>query len=143
MSTEANKEIVQNYFEQVWNNGRFDYLDECLAEDVVEHGAPQIPGLNGRDALKAIIGGARGSLPDINITLHDLIAESDKVVTRYTMTATHQNEFMGAPPTGKQISVSGVAVYRLANGQFAEIWNFLDTLGMMQQLGVIPTPQAA
>lgn len=143
MSTEANKTIVQNYFEQVWNNGRLDYLDDCLAEDVVEHPAQQIPGLNGRDSLKAIIGGARGSLPDIEITLHDSIAEGSKVVSRYTMTATHQNEFMGAPPTGKHLTVTGAAIYRLAGGRIVEIWNFIDTLGLMQQLGVVPTPEAA
>ena len=143
MSTEANKTIVQNYFEQVWNNGRLDYLDHCLAEDAVEHPEQQIPGLNGRDSLKAIIGGARESLPDVEITLHDLIAEGSKVVTRYTMTATHQNAFMGAPATGKQLAVTGAAIYRLADGKIVEIWNFLDTLGLMQQLGLIPTPEAA
>lgn len=143
MSTEVNKAIVQGYFEEAWNNGTLDHLDQCLAMDVVEHGAPQIPGLNGRDALKVIIGGARASLPDIEIALHDLIAEGDKVVTRYTMMATHQNEFMGAPPTGRQLMVEGAAIYRLADGEIVEIWNFLDSLSLMQQLGVVPTPEAA
>ncbi len=143
MSTEVNKMIVQNYFEQVWNNGRLDYLDECLAEDVVEYPEQQIPGLNGRDSLKASIGGARESLPDIEITLRDLIAEGTKVATRYTMTATHQNEFMGVPATGKQLTVKGAAIYHLAGGKIFEIWNFLDTLGLLQQLGLVPTPEVA
>ena len=143
MSTESNKASVQGYFEQVWNNGRLDFLDECLAEDVVEHPEQPIPGLNGRYALKAIIGGVRGSLPDVEIVLHDLFAEGSKVGTRYTMTATHQNEFMGAPPTSKQLEVTGAAIFLLAGGKIVEIWNFLDTLGLMQQLGLIPTPEAA
>jgi len=143
MSTESNKTIVTDYFEKVWNNGRLDFLDECLAADVVEHPEQQIPGMNGRDSLRVIIGGARESLPDIKITLHDVIAEGDKAVVRYTMTATHQNEFMGAPPTGKKLAIPGTAIYRLAGGKIMEIWNFPDTLGMMQQLGLIPTPEAA
>ena len=64
-------------------------------------------------------------------------------MSTYTMTATHQNEFMGVPATGKQIAVTGAAIYRLANGKIVEIWNFLDTLALMQQLGLIPTPEAA
>jgi steroid delta-isomerase-like uncharacterized protein len=143
MSTEANKAIVQDYYDHVWNNGRLEYLDELLAEEVVEHPAQQIPGLNGRDSLKAIIGGARGSLPDMEITVHDLVAEGSKVVTRYSMTATHRHEFMGAPATGKQLATTGVAIFRLTGGRIVEIWNFLDTLGLMQQLGLIATPEAA
>lgn len=143
MSAESNKAVVHGYFEQVWNNGRLDHLEECLTGDVFEHNAPQIPGLSGRDALKAIIGGARASLPDAQITVHDVIAEGDRVVARYTMKATHQHEFMGVPATGKQLTLTGVAVYRLSGGQIAEIWNFADNLALMQQLGLVPAPAAA
>ena len=143
MSTETNKAIVSRYIEQVWNKGRLDLTEEFFVEDVFEHGAPQIPGLNGRDSLKTIIGGARTSFPDVNLALHDVIAEGDKVVTRWTMQATHQGEFMGIPATGNQITTSGGTIYRLDNARIVEIWNFADNLSMMQQLGVVPTPGAA
>ena len=143
MSTETNKAIVSRYVEQVWNKGRLDLIGEFFAENVFEHGAPQIPGLNGRDSLKTIIGGARTSFPDVKLALHDVIAEDDKVVTHWTMTATHQGEFMGIPATGKQIMNTGVTIYRLDNARIVEIWNFADNLSMMQQLGVVPMPGAA
>ena len=143
MSTATNKAIVSRYNEQMWNQGRLDLADEFLAEDVVEHGAPQIPGMNGRDSLKAIIGGMRKSLPDIQVTIHEVIAEDDKVVTYWTMKATHQGELMGVPPTGKQLTNVGVGIYRLANARIVEIRVFADNLGFMQQLGVVPTPEAA
>lgn len=143
MSTATNKAIVSRYMEQVWNNGRLDLIEEFLAKDVVEHGVPQIQGLNGRDSLKAIIGGVRNALPDVQLTLHEVIAEGDKVVTHWTMKATHQGELMGVPATGKQLTNTGTTIYQLAGARIVEIRNFADNLGLMQQLGVIPTPEAA
>lgn len=142
MSSETNKAIVQRYYDQIWNNGRLDLVEEFIAEDFSEDNGPSIPGLNGRDALKAVIGGIRASLPDLQIALHDVVAEGNKVVTRTTFTATHQGELMGIPATGKQLEVSGAAIFRLENARIAELWNFLDNLSMMQQLGVVPTPEA-
>ena len=143
MSSETNKAIVQRYYDQVWNNGRLDLVEEYIAEDFHEDNGPNIPGLNGRDALKAIIGGIRASLPDFQITLHDVVAEGDKVVTRSTFTATHQGELFGVPATGKQLSVSGSAIFCLENARIVQLWNFNDNLSMMQQLGVVPMPEAA
>jgi steroid delta-isomerase-like uncharacterized protein len=143
MSTERNKAVVRDYLLEVWGNGRLELLDDIMLEDAVEGALPQIPGLNGRETIKAIIGGARSALPDVTFTIHDLIAERDRVTARLTFTATHQGEFMGAPPSGRRIKVDGAAIYRLSGGRIAEIWNFTDMLGMMQQLGLIPVPEAA
>jgi steroid delta-isomerase-like uncharacterized protein len=143
MSSETNKAIVQRYYDQIWNNGRLDLVEEFIAEDFSEDNGPNIPGLNGRDALKVVIGGIRASMPDLQITLHDVVAEGNKVVTRYSFAATHQGELMGIPATGNQLAVSGAAIFRLANARIEELWNFLDNLGMMQQLGVVPTPETA
>lgn len=143
MSSETNKAIVQRYYDQIWNNGRLDLVEEFISEDFHEDNGPNIPGLNGRDALKAIIGGIRASLPDLQITLHDVVAEGNKVVTRSSFTATHQGELLGVPPTGNQLSVSGAAIFCLENARIVELWNFNDNLSMMQQLGVVPTPDAA
>jgi steroid delta-isomerase-like uncharacterized protein len=74
--------------------------------------------------------------------IEDVVAEGDRVVIRTTLKATHQGEFQGLPATGKTISVPGITIYRMDNGKIAEAWLVSDNLGMMQQLGVIPTPQA-
>lgn len=143
MSTETNKAIVSRYIEQVWNNGRLDLIEEFFDEDIVEHGIPSLPGMNRRESLKAVLGVGRNALPDIKLTLQDVIAEGDKVVARWTMKATHEGELMGVPATGKQLTQSGAAIYRLSNARIVELWNFPDNLGLMQQLGIVPTPEAA
>lgn len=143
MSTATNRATVSRYMEQVWNNGRLDLTEEFLSEDVVDHGVPQIQGLNGRDSLTTIIGGIRKSLPDVQLTLHEVIAEGDKVVTHWSMKATHQGELMGVPATGKQLTNAGITIYRLAGARIVEMRSFADNVGLMQQLGVIPMPEAA
>ena len=82
----------------------------------------------------------RSAFPDMQLTIEDQIAEGDKVVTRWTARGTHQGELMGIPPTGKQATVTGITVGRVANGKFVESWSNFDALGMMQQLGVVPVP---
>jgi steroid delta-isomerase-like uncharacterized protein len=143
MSADTNKAIVKRYFEEVWNHGRLELVEEFFAEEVVEHSVPRIPGLSARDSMKAIIGGARETLANIQITVHDAIAEGDTVAARWSYQATHQGEFMGVPSTGKTLTTSGAAIYRLAGAQIVEIWNFPDNVSIMQQLGLLPIPEAA
>jgi predicted ester cyclase len=80
----------------------------------------------------------RTGFPDIKVTVEDLVAEGEKVVARWTWRGTNQGEFQGMSPTGKQVTGSGISIHRFANGKFAEAWVNFDTLGMLQQLGVIP-----
>jgi steroid delta-isomerase-like uncharacterized protein len=80
----------------------------------------------------------RSALPDLKMVVEDMIAEGDKVVLRYTLEGTHEGELFGIPPTGKQLSVKGIAVERVSDGKIREHWRVTDELGMMQQLGVIP-----
>lgn len=82
----------------------------------------------------------RTAFPDLYGTIEDLIAEGDKVVTRITYRGTHQGEFMGIPPTGRPVTMTFTGINRIAGGKIAEGWVNFDALGMMQQLGVIPTP---
>ncbi len=142
MSTSTHKAIVRRFVDQVWNQGRLDLLEEFFAPDVILHGAPPAAELSGRGPLEAALGQALKVAPDIRLTLHDVIAEGSKVVTRWSMTATHRGEWMGIPATGKQLTQSGAAIYRLADARIAEIWDFPDNLGLMQQLGLVPAPDA-
>jgi predicted ester cyclase len=81
------------------------------------------------------------AFPDLNITIEDQIAEGDKVVTRWVGRGTQQGELQGIPPTGKQATTSGIAIDRIVSGKLVETWDQFDALGMMQQLGVVPTPE--
>ena len=81
--------------------------------------------------------------PDLHITVEDQVAEGDKVVTRYTTRGTHQGPFMGIPPTGKHVTVTGIVITRFANCKEVEEWANADWLGLLQQLGVVPTPGQA
>jgi predicted ester cyclase len=76
--------------------------------------------------------------PDLQTTVEDLVAEGEKVVGRWAGRATHSGPFMNIPPTGKQVTVAGIAIVRLEGGKIVEEWVNFDALGMMQQLGVIP-----
>ena len=83
------------------------------------------------------------AFPDQQWTIHDLVAEGDRVAARFTMRATHTGEFQGIPATGRSISVWAFTIYRIADGKIAEEWAEFDAMGMMQQLGVIPAPDQA
>jgi len=142
MSTETNKAICRRMLDQLWNEQRLDLVQEFFTEDQVHHiaGSPPIP--PGLESIKEVLTMSYAAFPDLQLTVDDEIAEGDKVVFRWTMTATHQGEFMGIPATGKQITRSGSAIYRLDNAKIAELWFFADNLDFMQQLGAIPTPEA-
>jgi predicted ester cyclase len=81
-------------------------------------------------------------IPDLSAKLEDLVAEGDKVVVRFTAEGTHDGTLLGVPPTGKRMRISGISIYRLAEGKFVEHWEEGDRLGLLQQLGVIPAPAA-
>jgi steroid delta-isomerase-like uncharacterized protein len=136
--SEQNKAFDRRIFEAV-SNKNLDALNELLADDMVDHELP--PGLPpGRDGTKAFLGMFTSAFPDIEVTIEDQIAEGDKVVTRWTATGTHTGELMGIPATGKQVKMAGIDITRFSNGKNVEHWGQFDQMGLMQQLGVIPTP---
>jgi steroid delta-isomerase-like uncharacterized protein len=137
--SEENKAIVRGFGEQVWNEGQLDRFEEFIARDVVPHTGP---GVTDANSLKQGIARIRNAFPDIHIALDAALAEEDKVVARFTISGTHKEDFNGIPATGKQAVWSGITIYRLAGGKIVEFWTEVDTLGMMQQLGVIPAPGA-
>lgn len=114
-------------------------MDELFATNFVHHNPPPgvAPDLEG---YKQTVTMFRDPFPDIQYTLEDMIAEEDKVATRWTGRGTHKGEFMGVAPTGKQVTITGIQITRHVGGKIVEIWDEMDNLGMMQQLGVIPPP---
>jgi steroid delta-isomerase-like uncharacterized protein len=141
MSTETNKAIILRMVEQVWNKGRVDLVEEFFTEDCVHHIAGQ-PTQAGTDFVRQGVTGSRAGLPDFRLTVDELLGEGDRLAARWTTTGTHEGNYVGIPPTGKKVSHGGTTFYRLENGRIVELWFLADMLGVMQQLGVIPAPEA-
>jgi len=142
MSAEENRALVQRFYAEVWNKGNLDVVPDLLSSDFVDHAAPPgfPPGLEG---AKQVFMMYRGAFPDFRLSVEDVIAEGDKVVTRWVTQGTHQGELMGIPPTGKRATVTGIDMFRVAGGKIAEHWGEFDMLGLMQQLGIAPGPGQA
>ena len=139
MPEQDNIAVLGRFIEEVINQGNLDAANEIVEENFIE--LDPLPGQRqGREGLKEIIAMMRAAFPDIHWVADETIASGDKVVTRFTWTGTHRGPFLGIPATGKQVTVKGVVIDRLANGRMADSRILMDSLGMMQQLGVIPTP---
>jgi steroid delta-isomerase-like uncharacterized protein len=138
----TNKEVILAFLEDVLNQGRVARADDLVQENFVE--LDPLPGqAQGREGLKAIVLSLRVSFPDMHWTAKEMVAEGEKVVTRFVWTGTHRGPFLGIPATGRPVEVKGVVIDRLENGKMAESRILMDTLSLMQQLGVIPAPPAA
>ncbi len=134
MSTTANQQIIQRRVEEIWNQGKLATIDELIATDLISNGQPV-----GRGGFRQFVTAVRSAFPDIHFTVEDSLAEGDKVAIRYTGRGTHQGAFAGIPATGKQVQFSGIDIFRIANGQMAEEWLMYDQLGLLQQIGAMPT----
>jgi predicted ester cyclase len=125
MSVEENKALVRRIYEELWQEGNLDAIDKYYAADVVNHGAP--PDLPpGREGFKVYAGVLTSAFSDSDVTIEDQIAEGDRVVTRWS--------------SGKQVTVRGIGIERIADGKVAEAWGEFDAMGLMQQLGVLAPP---
>jgi steroid delta-isomerase-like uncharacterized protein len=137
MLTADNKNVIRRFVEEVLNEGRFERLEELVLEDFVE--LDPLPGQShGREGLREVIRQMRISFPDMYWVVDEMIGEADKVCTRFTWTGTQRGPFLGVPATGRHITVKGVVIDRLSAGKMADSRILMDTLGIMQQLGVVP-----
>src|SRR6266851_2369326 len=139
MSTEQNKQLVLHWREEIWNKRNLNIIDELHAPDYVGH-YRGVPGpIRGREALKQVFAAYLAAF-DIQVTPQFLIAEGDMVVVYDTNRVKHTGAFQGLPPTGKEVSATSTDIYRIVDGKIVEQWFEADYTGMMQQLGVLPTP---
>ena len=134
MSTEENKALVRRWVEEEKRRNLAGVLELC-APDYVLHSPFGDMDLAGLRQLETAFWTA---FPDCHATEDDMIAEGDKVVSRYTVRATHQGELMGIPATGKGVTYTGILISRFAGGKCVEDWEQADMLGLMQQLGALP-----
>jgi steroid delta-isomerase-like uncharacterized protein len=142
MSAEQNKAVVLRWYKDSFEKGNLALANEIFAPDYISHDASAPPGgwPRGPEGAKAIAATYHGAFPDLQFTIEEQIAEGDKVVTRWTARGTNKGELMGMPPTGKKATVTGIDISRVVNGKIAETWGNFDALGMLQQIGAIPTP---
>jgi predicted ester cyclase len=144
MSIEENKAIARRAYEafnEAFRTGNLNLLDAVIDANIVDHNPipGQEPGLEG---VKKAFSAFAAAFPNPHFTVEDMIAEGDKVASRVTLGATHQGEFQGIPPTGKQVMQTGIDILRIAGGMVVERWGEFDNLGLLQQLGAIPPPGA-
>jgi predicted ester cyclase len=128
MSAEVNKTLVRREQEELWNHtGNLDAAEELFAAGQAE-------------AAKQEAADFRRGFPDVISTIEDLIAEGDKVVARWRSRATHRGDYMGTPPTDKEVEFTGISFYRIEGNKITESWTVEDELGLMRQIGAIPEP---
>jgi len=136
--SEQNKAVVRRFFEEAWNKGNLAVLEETYAADVVSHNsAPGLPA--GIEGAKLFLGMYLAAFPDTQMEIEDQVAEGDKVVTRWAASGTHKGELMGIPASGKPVKVTGITIDRLESGKIVEEWGTFDQLGMLQQIGAVPS----
>lgn len=135
-------ELAHRWFEEVWNQGREEVIDELSSPDIVAYGLGEANNeVRSPVDFKVFWRNLRTALPDIHITIHDTIVQADKVVVRLSMVGTHQGLGLGVTPSGRRVAISGIVILKERGGLFVEAWNSWDQLGLLQQIGVITGDQ--
>lgn len=141
MSIESNKALVRRFYDQVLNGQCLEVIDELAVTSYNEH--DPLPGQRaGREGLKDRVSMlVEGLAP--TFTIEDIVVEGDRVVVRWTNSARHVGNFLGIPPTGRTCAIAGIDIYRLEDDRLAEHWHVIDQLAMLQQLGLLASPDSA
>jgi steroid delta-isomerase-like uncharacterized protein len=126
--SERNKELAGHFLHALWNHGDFERVDQMLADDYDGHSSTVIRGPEG---AMAFVPRLRSAFPDYQFTVQDQIAEGDKVATRWTIRGTQDGEFQGIPPSGEQVEMGGITIFRIADGKLIEGWTNEDVLGLL------------
>jgi prolycopene isomerase len=141
-----NERLVRAFFDEVWNKGNFDFIDEYYAPDFVLHALWQNTALGrdgdaqGGETAKQVIGRWRAAMPDLYMTVEECFEDGDVVVMRHRSGGTQEHEFMGIAPTHKFAEITGVTMTRVIDGIITDAWTCWDAVSMMQQLGLVPGP---
>lgn len=133
MTIEENKQLYRRFIQEVFNEGKVERAEAFLAPDYVLHDAPP-DAPTGAAAVVGVVRMFRAAFPDLVITLDALVAEGDVVCARATTRGTHRGAFMGNPPTGNTVSMTGLTMVRVSGGRIAESWVKNDTAGLLRQL---------
>jgi steroid delta-isomerase-like uncharacterized protein len=135
MAASENKARVRRFYEEAWDRGKLDVIDELFAEDYVRHDLRPAQALPGPDGMKRITADFRAAFPDLHFDVEIVIAEDEFVAARWTAMGTHTGRWGTVEPTGRTARFSGVNIFRFENGKVSELWNHRDDLGLMEQVG--------
>ena len=135
----ANIAIVRKFFEVGPSKGDLAAADALLHPGFSLHTPLPTPG-PGIEAMNNVIVTCRAAFHGLNVTIEDIMADEDKVTARFTARGIHKGEFMGLPPTGKAITMTGIEIFRIKEGKIAELWGEANLMGLLQQLGILPGP---
>jgi len=138
MSLQENKATVRRFVEVVQNGHDLEALDEFLSPDIVDHSGMSDP--SDLEGIKALFAGMQAAFPDYHFTIHQQMAEGDKVMTHKTFHGTHLGPFMGLPATGKEASFDLIDIFTVDDGKFTGHWAVGNQLTLLQGLGLVPAP---
>ncbi|MGK5631126.1 ester cyclase [Streptomyces sp. URMC 123] len=139
MMTTPNKATARRFFDEAFSGGRLEVIDELFTADYRDHDpANGDRQTRGAEALRQEVAENREAF-DLTFVVEDQIAEGDEVLTRWSCTGTHRGEFLGVPPTGAEVSITGMTLFRFRDGRIEEGWFNWDTLGLFQQIGAVET----
>ena len=134
----TNRELILRVHEEIWTRGNADAIESLYAPGFVAH-YPGPLGWSGIEGTREAFRVLRSAFPDWTETVEDIVAEGDRVVTRFRSSGTHRGEFLGIAPTGKTVEMTEMALFRIENGKVAEQWGNHDLLGLLTQLGAVPS----
>ncbi len=136
--SQENLAVVRRAIEEVWNRGKYESLTELAADDIVIHATPN--DIHGHEGIRQYHDSLRQAFPDMHFRIEDQLVDGDRIATRWSAMGTHNGAFQGLPATGKKVRMTGIEIYRFANGKVVECWPEANELGLLQQLGLLPTP---
>lgn len=134
-----NKALIRRWFEEVWNKGREEAIDEMFAEDGIAHGLSDETGepLSGPTGFKPFFRMFRDAFPDIQVVVEDTVTEGDKVAARCSVRGKHQSDSLGFAATNQPTEFTGITIVRVRDGKIVEAWNNFDFMTMRRQLGAL------
>jgi steroid delta-isomerase-like uncharacterized protein len=136
----SNKTLARTWFEDVFSGGKLELVETLIAPEYLNHD-PNVPGgaWRGLEGAKLLVSTYRGAFPDVRFSVEAQVEEADTVVTRWKATGTHTAPLNQIPATGKPVTVTGINVKKFKDGKTIEEWANFDMMGLLRQLGVIPT----
>lgn len=140
MSVEQNKTIVRNFWQEIWNKANFDAADDLVAANFLLYLPANPEPLQGPAGLKQWAHTVYTAFPDMHYQIEDEVAEGNTVVTRWKFSGTHKGAFQVIPPSSKHVTMMGISIFQIAECKITEDRAAEDTLGLLQQIGAIPSP---
>ena len=134
---QENSALIRRWFEEVWNKGRMEAIDEMASPDVIGHGQAQHDTDIGLHEFRNFAVSLRAAFPDMKVVIDQTLEQGDKVVARWTSTMTHKGDFLGFAPTGGKVTITGTTIQRIVDGKVVEGWDNWDQLGLLVQIGAV------